>query len=246
MKKCIAIICRQPQLSWLYFLNAFENYDIFFIIDDNQTDYNIMYKSLFPQINFIQIDEKVCQDAGFNNSSTALGFKTVIAWDKALYFFSQINKDYEHMWFIEDDVFFYNENTILTIDTNYPESDILSQSYEGGINIDGKRDDWHWSLIIPHIRDIKPPYYSTIICAVRMSKSLMMCINEYVTKNKSIFYIESFFSTIAKSNNLIYDNPLELRTIISSRRWDFDELNRVNLFHPIKNVVDHVNLRRLL
>ena len=32
--------------------------------------------------------------------------KSITAWDKALYYFSHINTDCNHVWTIEDDVFF--------------------------------------------------------------------------------------------------------------------------------------------
>jgi hypothetical protein len=258
MKSCIAILCREPQLTWLYFLNTFKNYDIFFIIDDNQLEYNNMYKGIFPNINFIQFDDKMCENAGFKHSMTAFDdkntFKKTVALDKALYYFSTFNNNYDNIWFIEEDVFFYNENTILNIDNKYTISDLLIKSNSGkinddgkdGINIDGKRNDWHWSRITPYIYDIEPPFYSTTACAVRISKNLLNIINKYITKHKSMFHMEAFFLTVAKYNKLKVDFPEELLTIIASKKWNFDELNQDNLFHPIKNVLDHVNLRRIL
>jgi hypothetical protein len=36
--------------------------------------------------------------------------KKVIAWDKAFYYVGVINRNYDDVWFIEDDVFFKSED----------------------------------------------------------------------------------------------------------------------------------------
>ena len=41
--------------------------------------------------------------------------KEIGVWDKALYYFTCCENNYEHIWFFEDDVFFYNLDTILNI-----------------------------------------------------------------------------------------------------------------------------------
>jgi len=49
---------------------------------------------------------------------SSLIFNEIIAWDRALYYFSVINKNYENIWFLEDDVFIYGEETFQMLITN--------------------------------------------------------------------------------------------------------------------------------
>ena len=79
--------------------------------------------------------------------------KEITAWEKSLYYFSTINTEYEKVWFFEDDVFFYDEESLLRIDSKYDNSDLLSNSY--GKNANGHKNDWHWAKI--DIR-FQPPY----------------------------------------------------------------------------------------
>jgi hypothetical protein len=165
--------------------------------------------------------------------------KRVISWDKALYYFSSINTNYKHVWFIEEDVFFNNEQTILDIDTKYPDSDLLSNGYSENIN--GDKSKWHWRLIKI---DIPPPYYCSMICAVRMSQQMLRSILHYTQTYKQLFFIEAMFSTICKYNNLVYDTPSELNTVTWCGTFGDGDINKTNLYHPIKDINTHVKYRQ--
>ena len=49
---------------------------------------------------------------GFQLSNLALN-KIVSGWDKAICFFSVYEKNYDYVWYIEDDIFFYSEQILL-------------------------------------------------------------------------------------------------------------------------------------
>ena len=53
--------------------------------------------------------------------------KIISGWDKALYYFGTKNI-FDYIWFIEDDVYFYNENTLQQLDNQYKD-DLLSNQY---------------------------------------------------------------------------------------------------------------------
>jgi hypothetical protein len=230
--RCICIITRKPSKILLDFLNDFKHYDIYIMIDDNNVNYNKYYKKKYDNINFIQIDEKICKKSGFMNVTKMTKEDHPISWDKSLYYFSNIQTNYNNVWFIEDDVYFYNEDTILNIDKKYPNSDILTDKYE---EYDSKRKDyWHWKSIMNKIK-IDPPYYKTMVCAVRMSKKLLECIGDYAKNHNTLFYLEAMYPTLAKRNKLKYDNPDELSTVVYRKDWKKEDINKTNLYHPIKD-----------
>lgn len=242
MNNCICLITVRPNKIWLDFLNKFKIYDIYVVIDSNDLDYSKIYKN-YENINFIQINNNLCKNNGFYNCTlTIKGPNQVLGWDKALYYFTNINTKYDNVWFIEDDVFFYSEKTISNLDLKYPWNDILC-SPEYRINKDGMSKEWHWPLLKVNF---KPPYYSLMVCAVRMSKRLLSYIGDYAKTYKTLFFLEVMFLTIAVKHNLIIGMPKELSTIVYRRDWKESELNKINLFHPIKNMELQANSRRLL
>lgn len=230
------LITFRPNKIWCDFLNLFKKYKIFIIVDDNNFDL-LDFKNNYKNITFIQIEETKCINYGFIDVNFMIN-KLVSGWDKALYYFSIEYKDYEFIWFMEDDVFFYNENTIIKIDNQYTKEDLLSNNYSE--NIDGNRDNWHWDRL-----DIKykPPYYNGMMCAVRFSKNMIKCILDYATKNKTLFFLEALFPTIAIKNNLKYSTPDEFKNILY--RYDFEKknINDSDLYHPVKNFNDHLYFR---
>ena len=74
------------------------------------------------------IDDEKCKLNGYVNAEFKSD-KIVNAWDKALYYFGVENKNYEFIWFLEDDVFFHEENTLIQIDNQYSREDLLSNLY---------------------------------------------------------------------------------------------------------------------
>lgn len=228
MDKCICLIVNKPSIIWLDFLQKFKNYDIYLLIDDNTEDYNIMYK--YPTINFIQINNEECEKHGFINANFTLK-KNVSGWEKALLYFSNINTKYNNIWFIEDDVFFNNEKTLINIDLLYNDADLISNRMKA--NIDGKKDYWLWNNININFN---PPYYNGMVCACRMSQKILQHINNYAKENNTLFFIEALIPTLANKYKLKYVTPPQLRMIIYRRDWKLSEINKNTLYHPIKDM----------
>jgi hypothetical protein len=238
MKNCIALLTKEPATLWLDFLKDFIKYDVFVVIDDNSMDYAEAFKSKYPTVNFIQIKNDECADNYFTNSSTTTGMGSVISWDKALYYFSNVNKKYDNVWFVEDDVFFYGESTMLSLDSQYSSSDILVSKCDLK-----KPGEWLWNRI--HI-GFPEPHYCGMVCAVRMSSTLLFHINDYARKNKSLFCLEAMFISIAMNKGLKLDIPNELKTIVYQRDWQLGDLNKFNLYHPIKGANNQAEFRARL
>lgn len=237
-KNAICVIFHKPKLYYFDILNNVKNYDIYVIIDDNSIDYSI-YKKRFENINIIQMLNIFCKNNGYINSNQ-IGVKKIISgWDKALCYFALINKKYDYVWFMEDDVFFYDESTIMNIDNKYPSFDMLS-------NCDFKTGDyneWLWRFIKINL---PKPHYSGMVCATRLSKNVLSGIGNYVEKNQCLFFIEALFPTIVSHNRLTYFQPDELKTIIYKFNWKDDNINKTNMYHPLKDVRQHSYLRDIL
>lgn len=240
MKNAFVLVTYKPQEIYFDFLNKFAKYDVYVVLDDNSTDYGYL-NTKYKNITFVQIDNSILYNTGFVNCSR-VGDKitTGYGWDKAVYFSSTIKKnDYDYIWISEEDVFFYDETTLLKIDNKYDHDMLCNSSFE-----DGKLDEWMWKSI-----EIKldPPYFCGMMCCCRFSQKMLEKLSEYAEKNKTLFFIEALFPTIAKKNNLKYAvNPEEFLTITYRKKFDIDDFDCKKLYHPAKNLQNHIILRKIL
>ncbi len=232
----ICLITYTPNKIWCNFLNLFEKYKIFIIVDDNNFDL-YEFKNDYKNINFIQIKDEKCKLSGYIDTNFTLN-KIISGWDKALYYFGVEDNKYDFIWFIEDDVFFFDENTIVNIDNQYINDDLLSNVYFE--NSDGNKNTWHWKKINVQYT---PPYYHGMMCAVRFSNNMIKCINNYATNNKTLFFLEALFPTIAIKNNLKCNNPIELKNIFYRRNFKKNAIDKINLYHPVKDFNNHIIFR---
>ena len=233
--RALCMITVRPNVIWCDFLNSFSKYDIFIVMDDNKFDCDELKKK-YKNINFIQVENEKCKANGYKNSNFATLNKPVSGWDKALYYFGIENNNYEYVWFTEDDVFFYNEDTIVSIDGEYTNSDLLCKK----TSTNG--DKWyHWNHVINTI-EYQPPLKNGMMCIVRFSKKMIGCINDYALKYNKICFLEAFFPTIAMKHTLKCNHPGEFETI--HYRYNHMEVNKKNLYHPVKNIEMHTSFRQ--
>jgi hypothetical protein len=83
------------------------------------------------------------------------------------------------------------------------------------------------------------------MCAVRFSNSMMKCINDYAKNNNTLFFLEALFPTIAIKNNLKYNNPIQMNNIIYRYDYKEENIDKNNLFHPVKDLTKHIYYRKL-
>ena len=237
--KAICMITFCPNEINLQFLSSFNDYDIFVIIDDNQFDTTEL-KIKYSNIQFIQIQNEKCYSSGFKNSNMVVLKKEVSGWDKALYYFSCMETEYyKNVWFMEDDVYFYNENTLIEIDEKYKDTDLLCNSSFETANL----NEWLWNRIEVCF---SPPYYCGMMCICRFSRKMLESIKDYAFKNGTVFFLEAFFPTIAVKYNLtFYKNPHEFITVTYRDNFDINSLNKINLYHPMKNIEKYIEFRNL-
>lgn len=235
----ICLITFMPNKIWCDFLNLFNKYKIFIVVDNNNIDL-YEFRNNYNNINFIQVEDIKCKLNAYIDTNYVLN-KLISGWDKALYYFVVENNNYDFVWFIEDDVFFYNEDTLLQIDSQYINSDLLSNKINE--TSDGNQKTWLWDRI--NIQ-YSPPYYAGMMCAVRFSNKMTKCINNYAKDHNTLFFLEALFPTIAVKNNLKLNSPNEMSNIYY--RHDFNEeiIDKNNLYHPVKELNNHIKFRNSL
>jgi hypothetical protein len=244
MKPAICLITIIPNKTWLDFLNKFTNYDIFVVVDNLQFDYS-QIKNDYPNVKIIIVTDEECKKYGYIHSSympySSLVFNEIIAWDRALCYFTNLNKNYEQVWFFEDDVFFYNEETLLQIDTKYQKSDMLCKNKNPQ---PGPGEwCWFWPAITIHF---SPPYFHSPICAVKLSNTFLSCLDEYIKVNKKLPFVEAILPSIAHQQNLNLVIASEFSEIHWRKDWKYDDFNTTNLFHPVKNMEQQEKTREYL
>lgn len=229
VKHIICFLTVTPSYMFYNYCKQLKNWqtDIYICID--KQGYNIPgYDGAIP---LIRIDNNKCEQAGFKSSVLYYNNRAV-SRDKALYYFCKINVNYEYIWFIEEDVFIPTNITIDKLNQKYLTGDLLTKSND---IILSKQTDWHW----PHVfrqTALNPPYAISMICACRLSRKLMYCINAYANTYKNLFLDEVLFNTLALKENLEVLTPIELSTITFKYMWEISNIKLENLYHPMKNM----------
>lgn len=232
MNSCIILICYKINYNWVSFLEKFNHYDIYIIVDFQGK------LPVHPKIKFIQIDNNICRNTGYTNLNLIIN--GLNGWDKAIYFASTILENYDYFWFIEDDIFFYDEKTLLDIDTQYKEVDLLSNKIYEETDL----NNWHWSWITPI--NFELPYFQGMMCICRMSKKLLDNISTYIKENKTMFFLEAMFPTVCKKTNLKYESPIEFENVVWRKHFNKNDFNKTHFFHPLKNKKLHSVYRHFI
>ncbi len=210
-------------------------------------------------IQVISIDDADAFAAGYYDSSPSFKKPSrVVAWDKAFYYFNRINLQYDHVWFIEEDVFIPSAEIIQQIDLQHPSADLISR--ENIINTTGELESWYWWKYVP--QDLLPlPWSRSLVCAARMSKRLLACIDQLVIASGHMLhvdtapsrsqtfrapFVEFLFHTIALAQGMKVTTPIELSNITWQRDWKLPEISSSRLTHPVKELWLHEEIRRQL
>jgi hypothetical protein len=235
---CVCLICWKPSREWFEFLSAFATYKVFVVVDDNAVDLKEYVR--FTNVKIVRIPDEECGRAGFCNTCITLR-KKITGWSKALYYFSSVETSFDRVWFFEDDVFFYDERTLLDLDQAHTAADLLSNAFFE--NADGLKNFWHWRKI--QIAFL-PPYYNTMICCVRASKQMLAKLKAYADEHKTLFFSEALFPTIGRKEKLLCEAPKEFKNVVYRKDFEDSEIDQNNLYHPMKKMEDHLRHRERL
>lgn len=246
MTICIAFLCIIPNRDMIIFAEKLSlYYNVFIFIDDN----NYRINNTNSKVNYIKINNNECISKGYKFTQEPFlinvinnAGKLLTSWDKVIYYFCELFKEYDHLWIIEDDVFIPSINTIINIDNIYKNYDLLTQRHELGTLEQAKNNDWFWYYCSLYFKE---PYYKSMSCCIRLSKKLMMLIRDNVKNHKIIPYHEFSFNTIAHQNGLQIGIPDELKdTIVYRREWKLQEFKIDKIYHPVKDFDNHEYYRK--
>jgi hypothetical protein len=213
-----------------------------FVVPDDESEFGKNNDSV-RHYGSIEILDSTCIENGYvgcNINSTATHIKRpVIAYDKCLYYFCELNPFYDFVWVFEDDCFIPSIDTIVNLNEKYCQNDLVVPNHFFKKN---STLDWHWKHIVDKIN---PPYFYSMVCAAGFSQAMLNTIKEYVAINKRLFHIEAMFNTLAQQNNLKVADPLELKSVVWMGEWGLDEFLLLpnNVFHPIKDIDNYNQLR---
>ena len=233
---CFMCVKLTPEL--LNFANNFKkNYKVFIMVDNN----DIKFTSQKQGINILQIDDQKCIDLGYQNASATLK-KNPVTWDKVFYYFGNIDTNFNHIWFIEEDVFVPRYNFFTDLDHKYPSPDLLCKN---DIPEATDKQTWHWSRARGKI---KKPWFRSLLCCHRQSRRNLQKVKEYVDQNGSLLFLEFMINTIAHHNNFQVQTIPQFNNIVFKRKkkYTFDEVDLDNLYHPIKDLKTHIEFREKL
>lgn len=222
------------------------NYDVFICLDNNEIDTSIYNET---KITFISINNEESKNNGFYGSVCYCSDRAC-SRDKSLYYFAKINKTiFDFIWFIEEDVFIPNKNTIKNIDLKYSNGNydlLCSEINQIKESNDDNLNYWqHWYRLE---NKIYFPWGHSMISAVRISNKLLNNIFEFANKNKFLLFDEGLFYTLALHNKLNIYNPIELSNVVfsfSDLEIDENNINRSYLYHPLKNLKKHEYLHEI-
>lgn len=235
----IVLLSVKPELKTIEFFTKLknQNYDLYICIDDNDyiiPNYNKDY------INIIKFNDEEPKSHGYYGSVLYFPDRAC-SRDKALYYFCEINKKYDYVWHIEEDVFIPSINTIKNIDLKYLFGDLLVNAHTPY----DKDPHWpHWGKIT---NKINKPWFCSLICSIRTSKKMLQVISDFVRLNKFLLFDECLYNTLAMHNNLNIINPLELKYITWRDKFTKpEEMNNNNLYHPIKSIELQYKYREII
>jgi hypothetical protein len=75
---------------------------------------------------------------------------------------------------------------------------------------------------------------------------MLECIKTYATTNKTLFFLEALFPTIAQKNNLLCHAPEELNTVTYKDVVEVNNFQLNNIYHPVKNTNIHPLIRKVI
>jgi hypothetical protein len=194
----------------------------------------------------IDIDQHLISN-GFINLTRADHIKKPSAWDKAFYqiYQQQLLSSYDHFFFIEDDVYSTNYDSLIDFikECNKYDSDLITKSV---------RKQSHFPLWKrwkeQYISELLTPRQSfNPIC--RLSKGLIEKIFQYRDAINKFNFHEIIFASLCVQYNLTYIeyiNEVKLKTYFGSMAFEpiftFETIPNNLINHPVK--LD-VNARKL-
>lgn len=230
----LLILTATPLPSTLGFADALADIsrNEIIVIPDNQP-------SVYPSIaKYVFIEDVIARENGFFNSSPIIP-KSPIAWDKAIYYLTN-QASFDHVWIMEDDVFFTSPNVCIDLMTKYAndKSDLIVRNF---FLRDQHRNWPHWHFAAPFRCEHQAGAFLPLC---RLSRRMAELTGDFVREHGSLTFIEVMFPSLAVLHKL----KVKIMSFIGERRFhagpEFGKLELLQLwgnqlengiFHPVKS-----------
>lgn len=203
-----------------------------------EKDASISYPVNPGTLYIVQIEDAICGKGGYINSASTIP-KKPSAWDKALYYFCEKNMA-QHVWFVEEDVFVPRADIFDEMNARYPNTDFVTKQHVS------ETEDPEFFWWFDAEGKMERPYYRSLVCAARLSRNLFNEIAKIAKEKRTVCFVETLFSTIVEQKKLTKEIAPELQSVIFRHDWTKDTVHRNGLFHPVKDVKDHIAFREHL
>jgi hypothetical protein len=220
---CFMCVCPN-EIVMKFAKKVAEKYRVYIICDDIHC-----YTPEGTNITFIKISDEECTRVNWTKSNLAIS-KVPSAWDKVLYYFAVKETSASHVWFIEEDVFIPRPEMISEIDAQYPNADLVAKQ-----NVSQEEDPgFGWWFDCEGM--LEEPMYRSMVCACRLSRSLLNKIVDFVNEHKRLVFIEILFNTLVVKNRMQLAMPEQMVNIVWRHDWTPETVDNLHMFHPIKDV----------
>ena len=207
---------------------------VFVMVDDNQL--NLTTLNAKAPLRLLQIPNDQPLHHGFHQTiSLGPRWPDMSSWDKALFYFCVLQKQYDFVWLIEEDVFIPSARAIRSLHQLYSDTADLVIP-RNGVNQLGDPASWVWPLAVGKFI---PPWSCSMVNMVGLSRRMLTHVHDYVRWRGAVPFHEFFFNTLAMQHpNLTMVAPTELTGIVYLGAHKFDHIQRQpnNMWHPVKNL----------
>jgi len=240
MNNIACFICHKPNEVLRSFIESNQplGYTFCVLVDDNTWKKT----KKWDKVDIIQIEESVCANYSptYDDDFIKVRLKGRCGgWSKAMYHFSQLKGKWDHVWFIEDDVFLENARTLVDIDIQYEKSDVLVS------NMIREQCKWeHWpknkeydsfsKSMTSFFKLKKLKMHHTMHCSVRLSSNILQRIGKFVEKYKRLYFLEYFIPTFAHCGKYTIRHPREMHGIHWNTVWKKKDIEKGHMYHPVK------------
>ena len=235
----LCFLTRNPSSETLEFAQVLAadavQYDlhVFVMVDDNQL--NLTALNAKAPLRLLQIPNDQPLHHGFHQTiSLSPGSSDITSWDKALFYFCVLQKQYDFVWLIEEDVFIPSARAVRSLHQLYSDTaDLVIPRND--INLVGGPGIWHWPLAVGKFI---PPWSCSMVNMVGLSRRMLTHVHDYVRWRGAVPFHEFFFNTLAMQHpNLSMVAPTELTGIVYRAQYTFEQIQQQpnNMWHSLKD-----------
>ena len=247
----VAVLIRHPDWISYHWMRTLVQEVAIFLVVDVATGRNELIERHDDGLFELHVNETQISDIGYKNLIWITdGQNKTSAWDKAVFFFAEIAVYFEHVWFIEGDVYIPSAHAFLYTDSLNTSADLVTKD-DTILNAFTNETGWWWQHIAQQWK-VPLPWYNSLSCAIRCSRRLLSELQKYAHLHGRLDFIEVIFNTLAAHAKFTTFTPATLSTVTVTRQevldkkipWNFNcsdiENHPLNWFHPIKRQSEFV------